>query len=79
MADLSKTQTPLMTARISLSRIMPLREVKVKYAQQVQSILEYLEVRIRAILRKIIASTPQDRKRMVRPLFYEVVSTTADW
>lgn len=58
---------------------MPLREVKVKYAQQVQSILEYLEVRIRAILRKIIASTPQDRKRMVRPLFYEVVSTTADW
>ena len=79
MADLSKTQTPLMTARISLSRIMPLREVKVKYAQQVQSILEYLEVRIRAILRKIIASTPRDRKRMVRPLFYEVVSTTADW
>lgn len=79
MADLSKTQTPLMTARISLSRIMPLRKVKVKYAQQVQSILEYLEVRIRAILRKIIASTPQDRKRMVRPLFYEVVSTTADW
>ena len=78
MADLEHPNLPLMTARLSLSRVMPLRELNVRFAQQMQSILEYLEVHIRAILRKIVASPPRDRKRMVRPFYWEVVSIASD-
>ena len=75
MADLEHPDPPRMTARLTLSRMMPLRDLSLKFALQVQSVLEYLELRICAILRKIVALPATDRARMVRPLYLEVVST----
>ena len=75
MSNLERVDTPRMTARLTLTRAMPLRDLSLRFALQIQSVLDYLELRIRAILRKIVASPDSDRSLMVRPLYLEVVST----
>ncbi len=62
-----------MTARITLDKMLPVRETDVKYARQMQNILYYLEKRLRAILRKVIAKPEAERCNMVKPLYLEVV------
>ena len=75
MTDLEHVDSTRKTARLTLTRPMPLRDLSLRFALQMQSVLDYLELRIRAILRKVVASPDTDRSLMVRPLYLEVVST----
>ncbi|KJA18167.1 hypothetical protein HYPSUDRAFT_1100213 [Hypholoma sublateritium FD-334 SS-4] len=60
------------TARLTLSRMLPLRETNIVYARTTQDVLTYLETRFRVILKKMIATPAPAREGMVRPLFLEV-------
>lgn len=67
------------TAKITLSRMLPLCETHMSYARSTQDVLNYLETRFRAILKKMIATEAHTCEGMVRPLYWEVVSNSLSY